>query len=104
MFVLGLSGRTVTCQGEKDIRVHLFPRESSDVAKTQRVAQTFAAGNLRARICVRVCARVHMSCTSVCARDRAHVVRYVGVCGDAHVRDSKEGDNTTNCFLSPNRV
>ncbi len=91
MFVLGLSRRTVPCHGKKDILLHLFPRESSDVAKTQRVAQAFAAGNLRARMCVRVCARVHVSCTLVCARDRAHVVRYAGVCGDAHVK-------TTNCF------
>jgi hypothetical protein len=90
MFLLGLSRRNLPCQGKKDIRVHLFPRASSGVAKTQRVAQAFAAENLRVRMCVRVCARVHMSCTLVCARDRAHVVRYVGVCGDAHVRDSKD--------------
>ena len=84
MFLLGFSRRNFPCQ------VQLFPRASSGVAKTQRVAQAFAAENLRVRMCVRVCARVHMSCTLVCARDRAHVVRYVGVCGDAHVRDSKD--------------
>jgi len=43
-------------EGERTIlRVHLFPRASSDVAETRRVVQEFAPGNL----CVRKKVSVH---------------------------------------------